>query len=64
MKIARGGAPGGGGGTTSQRLWSIPKGMTSTLLSNPTSSVESARCARLGTTTAAARRSTSRVAGR
>ena len=38
--------------------------MTSTLLSHPASSLESARCARLGTTTAAARRSTSPVTGR
>ena len=64
MKIARGAAPGGGGGTVSQRAWSMPNGMTSTLLSHPSSSLESARCARLGTTTAAARRSTSLVTGR
>ena len=37
---------------------------TSTFDSNPVSSVDRARCARLGTTTAAARRSTRRVAGR
>ena len=28
--MARGGAPGGGGGTLCQRVWSIPNGMTST----------------------------------
>ena len=51
MKIARGAAPGGGGGTSSQRLWSIPNGITSTFDSNPVSSMDRARCARLGTTT-------------
>src|SRR6185437_8294286 len=54
MKMARGDAPGGGGGTVSHRVWSMPKGITSTLLSHPTSSDDRARCARLGTTTAAA----------
>src|SRR4026207_50170 len=64
MKIARGAAPGGGGGTVSHRVWSIPHGISSTFLSQPTRSVDSARWARLGTTTAAARRSTSPVTGR
>jgi hypothetical protein len=52
MKIARAGASGGGGGTNVQRRSSIPNGMTSTLPSNPVSSVDSATWARLGTTTA------------
>ena len=42
----------------------MPNGITSTFDSKPMSSVERARCARLGTTTAAARRSTRRVTGR
>ncbi len=61
MKSARGGASMGRRGMSAQRLSSMPKGITSVLFSNPSSSRDSARCARLGTTMAAARRSTARA---